>query len=94
MDLITLLTAALATARLTLLVTTDRITQAPRSWLLRKLPEDSLLAYLIVCDRCVSVYTGAAVTAGWLWGPAWFSWLAVALALSYVAGWLASREGE
>ena len=94
MDLITFAVAALATARLTRLVTTDRITQAPRSALLRRLNADSLLAYLIVCDWCASVYAGAGVAAGVAWGPSWSMWVLAALAYSYVAGWLASREGE
>lgn len=96
MNLITLLVAALVTARLTKLVTTDRITQAPRNALLRRLDAESLWAYLLVCDWCVSVYTGMGVAAtgaaagvwSWLWAPA------LALAFSYVAGFLASKEGE
>jgi len=96
MDLIPLLVAALVTARLTRLITTDRITQAPRVWLLRRLPSDSLAAYLIVCDWCVSFYVGMGVAAAgglvglwsWLWVPA------LALAFSYAAGWLASKESE
>ena len=96
MDAITLLTAALVTARLTRLVTTDRITQTPRNGLLRRLPADSLTAYLVVCDWCVSVYVGAGVGAAGAALGAWSWWwaLPVALVSSYVAGWLASREGE
>ena len=92
----TLILCALATARLTRLVVEDRITLAPRAWLLRRLPEDGMLAYLIVCPWCVSVYVGAGVGAvGGLAG--WWSWVLApfaALAFSYVAGFLASREGE
>ena len=96
MDTITLLLlGALATARLTRLVTTDRITQAPRSWLLSKLKDDGLAAYLVVCDWCASVYVGTALAAAgaaygawpWAWTPV------VAMSFSYVAGHLASREG-
>jgi len=96
MDTITFVLAALATARLTRLVTTDRITQAPRGRAVRALPDGSLLAYLIVCDWCVSTYVGAA-TAGawWLWGDTMtFTAVTTALAFSYVAGFLASRDGE
>lgn len=94
MDLITFAVAALATARLTRLVTTDRITEAPRNAVLRRLDADSLLAYLIVCDWCASVYVGAAVAAVATWGPSWSVWVLAALAYSYVAGYLAAREGE
>ena len=94
MDLITLLTGALATARITRLVTTDRITQAPRTWLQLKLDPDGLWAYLVTCDWCASVYAGAGVAAALAWGPTWTVWVLAALAFSYVAGWLAAKESE
>lgn len=96
----TLILAALATARLTRMVTSDRITLALRRWLLRKLVgrygEDHLLPYLIVCDWCVSIYVGAGVTAAWVTvgETLWFQAPAAALALSYAAGFLASKEDE
>lgn len=96
MDTITLLIAAFVTARITRLVTTDRITQAPRGWLLRRLPSDSLAAYLVVCDWCASVYIGlgvagtGALTGQWTW-----PWIVpLGLAFSYVAGWLSRGEVE
>lgn len=95
-QLIPLLLGALVTARVTRLVTTDRITQAPRNWLLLRLDEDGLLSYLIKCDWCASVYVGGATAAVGAWAGAW-SWMWagwIALSYSYVAGWLASKEGE
>lgn len=92
MDAITLLIAALATARITRLVTTDRITRAPRQWALRRLSSEGLLAYLIVCDWCASVYAGAGTVALAVWGGTPGMWVLTALALSYAAGWLAARE--
>ena len=96
MELIPIAVAALAVARLTRLVTSDRITEAPRNWALARLPDGHLLAYLIVCDWCVSIYTGAAVAfAGALLGVwPWATTAPLLLAFSYVAGWLASKEGE
>ena len=96
MTFVYFLLAALATARITRLITTDRITQAPRNWVLRRLNAESLWAYLMVCDWCTSVYVGAGVAAA---GAAlgWWSWtLAVpaALAFSYSAGYLASKESD
>jgi hypothetical protein len=87
---------ALATARVTRLVTRDRILDAPRRAVLRALPDDHLLAYLVVCDWCVSVYTGALAAAGGAWAGWWpWAWVpALMLAFSYVTGYLASREGE
>jgi len=87
---------ALATARVTRLITRDRILAVPRRAALRALPDDHLIAYLIVCDWCVSVYTGTLAAAGGAWAG-WWPWAAVpavALAFSYVTGFLASREGE
>lgn len=94
MDAIILATAALATARITRLVTTDRITEAPRNRLLRRLDPEGLAAYLIVCDWCASVYVGAGVAALLWFGPAWTVWPLCALASSYVAGYLARGETE
>lgn len=96
----TLILAALATARLTRMVTSDRITLAPRRWLLRRLVsrygEDHLIPYFLVCDWCVSVYVAGGVTAAWVLAGStlWFQAPAAALALSYAAGFLASKEGE
>ena len=100
MNLVMLVLAALTTARLTRLVTTDRITLGPRRWLLRRLiaryGEDSLPPYLLVCDWCVSIWAGGAVAAAWLTlgDTLWFQAPAAALTLSYVTGWLASQTEE
>jgi hypothetical protein len=96
MELITLLLAVLATARLTRIVTSDYITAGPRRWLLRHLEGREMMQYLIVCNWCASVYVAAAVAVtGWLWADtAVWTWTAAALAASHVTGWLASREGD
>jgi hypothetical protein len=96
MDLITLAVGALATHRVTRLITRDRITAAPRRWTLNRLDEHGLLAYLITCDWCVSVYVGAgaALTGASIGAWSW-TWAApLAFAYSSAAGHLASREGE
>lgn len=106
---------ALAVARVTRLVTTDKLTLPPRravvDWAVRRrygfvpIRNEELLAeiadnppalaYLVNCPWCVSVYVGAAVAPlAWAWGTRW--WLlvpALALAFSYVTGFLASKEG-
>lgn len=96
MDTITLLIAALATARLTRLITSDRILAGPRRWALIRLDSDGLTAYLLVCNWCVSVYVGAGVASVGAWAGVWpWPWaLPLALSFSYVAGYLASQEGE
>lgn len=87
---------ALAVARATRLVTSDKITERPRNAILRRLPDDSLWAYLLLCSWCVSVYLApVAAILAWLWGDRPWVWVpAAALAMSYVTGWLASHEGE
>lgn len=98
MDFVTLALGALATARLTRLVTTDRITLAPRMWLMNLLiardKGEGLMMYLITCDWCVSVYMGAGAAVALRWGGIVALWVCAALAFSYVAGFLASKEGE
>jgi len=78
----------------------DRILQAPRAWLTRKVnprdlppghPDLSYLGYLISCPWCLSVWVGLALVAGLSWNLPWASvpWLtlrlAAALGLSLVA---------
>lgn len=95
MDLITLALAALATARLTRLLTRDVIFDAPRNRLIIALPARlEPVAYLFTCDWCMSVYVGAAVAGGWYaWGDErWFTAVTAALAFSHITGWLAARE--
>ena len=106
MNAVTLLLAALACARLTRLVTTDKLTEPLRlrvlTWIVRRAldkerdPEESLLAYLVTCSWCVSVYVGAGTAGAWAaWGDQrWFTAVCAALAFSYVTGALAARESE
>lgn len=96
MDLLAFLVGALTTARITRLVTQDKITERPRNALLLRLDENGLMAYLVQCSWCASFYVGAGVAAGGAWAGAWTWWWSGALALSfsYVAGILASWEGE
>lgn len=86
----------LAVARVTRLVNADRITEAPRNALLKRLDPDGLAAYLVVCPWCVSVYVGAAGGAAWwAWGDTLIYTAAVlALAASHVAGLLAGLERD
>jgi hypothetical protein len=96
MDLMTLALVALATARITRFVTSDRIFDKPRQYLASKLPEDGELVYLLHCPWCVSIYAGAGVAVyGWLLaGSAWFVVPAAALAASYITGFLADRTDD
>lgn len=54
------------------------------------------LAYMITCPWCVSIWVGA-VAAPVVWFAGSTPWVfvpALALAASYVTGWLASHEGK
>jgi hypothetical protein len=93
----TVILTLLAVARVTRLVTTDVITEPVRNAVVRRLlgrdPEHKL-AYLLVCDWCASVYTGAAAAGAWCaWGETMpFKGVVLALSASYVTGWLASAR--
>ena len=89
----------LAVARVTRLITTDVLFDGPRNWLTRRLlkgnpegPVRTALAYLIICNWCVSIYVGAAGAGAWyLWhGTVLYVVITAALAASYVTGFLAS----
>lgn len=94
----TFLLVALAVARATLLVTSDRIMLGLRRWVVNKTGEESLWSYLLHCSRCVSIWL--ALPAAILWGtltlplyrwwlilPAWF-------ALSYITVLLSRLEDK
>lgn len=92
----TFLLVALAVARATLLVTSDRIMLALRRWVVNKTGDESLWTYLVHCPRCVSIWIAFPAAIGWgvltlplhLWwiiAPAWF-------ALSYITVLLSRLE--
>jgi hypothetical protein len=86
----------LATARLTRLVTADRLTERYRIAIIGKVKEGGLLAYLLVCDWCASVYIGALLAGAWaMWGSSLpYQAAVIALSGSYVAGFLNSKVDD
>ena len=96
MQTLTLVLTVLAVARVTRLVNLDRITQAPRDAIVRRLDPDGLMAYMVFCPWCVSVYVGAgAGAAWWAWGDTRiFTAAVLALAASHIAGVLAGLERD
>lgn len=98
MTIVTLFLAALATARLTRLVTADILTEAPRDTVINWLTYrgHGMLAYLLSCPWCASMYIGSGVAAAWYaWGDSRvFAALCAALAFSHITGRLATTEGE
>lgn len=87
--------AVAACARITRLITRDRITQRPRMWLVNRWGIESLPAYLIQCDWCTGLWTAAVVMpAAWWWGHSpWLQLPLLVLAAAHAVGWAASREG-
>ena len=95
---------ALATARLTRLVTADRITEAPRRWIggFHSVPDYGdaevtianrhRLYLFITCPWCVSIWIAAAVVALSVLIPHVWIYAAAMLSASEVAGLLSRAE--
>jgi hypothetical protein len=84
--------SALATYRLTRLITTDEIT-APirdRIWKTHP-PETSRVGYAITCNWCSSVYAASALQISRIIAPKTTTAVETILALSAVAGLVAAR---
>jgi hypothetical protein len=85
---------ALAVARLTRLVTRDKITEPGRQWLLGHLGTESQISYLVHCDWCTSIWVGFAtapivfLATDW----PWWLWPVAALGASQVTGLSATFE--
>lgn len=88
--------AALATARITRLITADYLTEPARRWAVLRLGIESRLSYLITCQWCTSVWVAAAVAPAvyWWWHHAWVQVPAMMLAFSQIAGWFSRGEVE
>jgi hypothetical protein len=55
---LSLVVAVLAVARITRLLTEDRLALGYRRWIVNRYGEDSLPAYLAHCPWCTSIYVG------------------------------------
>jgi len=90
--IVALVLAALACYRATRIVTTDRIADRPRDWVIGRWPGS--FGYLVTCDWCASIWLGvpfAAVAVVWPTNRVVLVVLA-ALAVSAVTGRLADSE--
>ncbi|WP_188111097.1 DUF1360 domain-containing protein [Nocardioides antri] len=78
----------LASYRLAKLVRDDRITEPAREAVQKRTgpPEESSLAYLMTCPWCLSIYFGAALTAGRLLWPRATNAVARTFAVSALTG--------
>lgn len=90
-----LVVGALATYRLTRLVTEDTILDRPREAVHRRAARTghTKFSYFVTCPWCTSIYLAAVVIVLSVFAESWFAYIAVALAFSAVAGVIASKVG-
>lgn len=86
--------AVLACARITRLITRDRLTRAPRMWLVNRWGIESLRAYLVQCDWCTGLWVSAAIIppAYWWGDRPWLHLPLYVLAGAHIVGMIADRE--
>jgi hypothetical protein len=94
----------LATARLTRLVTADRISRPFRAAIVRRYGPSSAVGYLVHCRWCVSLYIAGPVAAAvlWLapayrgnwWAPTLLTGVLLALGFSHGTALLAGLEDD
>jgi hypothetical protein len=92
-DLFTFAILALATFRLTRLVTTDSIFDPLREKIWNKFPPNKInIGYLITCDWCTSIWVAAVMIPAYLLAPQVVFVVSLVLATSAVVGFLAARS--
>lgn len=81
---------ALAVYRLTRLITRDDISTPMRKAITKRW--EGPLVTLVGCPWCISIWLGAGTVLATYFAPYWWSFVAMLLALSAVAGYLSGRE--
>lgn len=61
MIVLALIVGVLAVARITRLLTEDRLTIGYRRWVVKRTGEDSMLSYLVHCPWCMSLWVALPV---------------------------------
>lgn len=90
-----------AAVRVTRLIVVDKLSEPLRQFLLKKLGAENWVTYLFFCPWCMGFWVSLA--AAWLACehtqlseyipfPAWLSVPLVALGMSYIVGWVLTRE--
>lgn len=93
-DLLQFTILALATYRLTRLITRDVITEGFRNWFWNKFPPESRkMGYLLTCEWCLSIWTGSLLYACFIITSVTVI-VVVPLALSAIAGLLTAYEDK
>jgi Protein of unknown function (DUF1360) len=87
MLIITLVVAALAVARVTRLLTEDRLTVGYRRWVVKKTGEQSLASYLAHCQWCTSIWVAIPIMpVAVLFPNRWVLMVLAIPAASYITG--------
>lgn len=83
-----------AIARVTRLITADKLTEPIREWLTDRWGEESKRAYLVSCDYCASMYVAPIIaTVAVLWPTNRVIIIGlIALTASFVSGLIAAHE--
>ena len=90
-DLPTLLILALATFRLSRLITTDYITEPFRNFVWKRFPPNTQLGYLLTCTWCMSIWFASLITICYTIVPTATLVPCLILALSAVAGLISNK---
>jgi uncharacterized membrane protein len=92
MSWMTLVLAIGSVARITRMITTDRIFERARDWLLDRINPHGMITYMLSCPWCISIYVGSvgAVVMYRYGGEPCVTVPAIALTASYITGWLES----
>jgi len=86
---------ALATYRLTRLIITEHILEAPRERILNRFnPSTSKFGYLFTCEWCMSIWVGLVFASWYTINADTARFFAVAFALSAIAGLLTAYEDK
>jgi hypothetical protein len=91
-DLVDFVLLSLATARITLFVTTDTLAAPLREKIWKRYPpESSRYGYLITCNWCTGIYAATLVASMYRIVEKPMIFVSTILALSFVAGFAADR---
>lgn len=95
-DLIIIVGWYLAVARVTYLITQDRITEDGRIWFMHRVGVNGMLAYLVNCSWCVSFWVALLSTpvAVYMADRTWPQAILFALGASYFTGMMSAIGGE
>lgn len=91
-DAITLLLLGLGAYRMTLILTTDVVTQPVREKIWSKFPPSTTLGYLFTCNWCMGFWVSVAWVTAWILAPDTLVVVSLILAISAVIGLLADAS--